>query len=647
MLSRITPLVFMIFMCGSAVAQKNIPITDFNQMPMVSNPRLSPDGKNIAVITNSGDNTQVSVSPFDKPSQMTTLIKLGGEKYRIENIRWVNNQRLIVGVSQPYKLFNSQYRTNHLYSVTLDGKSLFELNKRSTRKQKPIDFYRSRPHLLSILPKDPEHILITLNDERDDHYVSVFKVNVVSGEFSKYLANTNKIVGWYVNRLGEVLMSVGIDNDDSTDFYYYYTRETENHKWKMIKKVEAFQDEVFNPLLFEAENNSIIVESDHDLYKLALWRYYINTGEYELLGEAPDGLDILGAIWERAGDQYNIVGYRYAKHFVTRVYFDGNSDQTSKQLSQLFAKSGLKATITSSDESRNRHVISALSDSKPTTYYLYDKKQSKITPWYGQFPGLNGVKLPSVTPFAFTTKDNVVLNGYITLPNNVINPPLVVFPHGGPYGVRDYQYFDPFIQLIASRGYAVLQVNYRGSGGFGNKLQTSGYGQWGKSMQTDLLEAVQWVKDNELADVDNACIAGASYGGYAALAAGHQSPKQFKCIVSIAGIGDMNALVSREKRRGGAKSFIKHAIKNSGEDMTAVSPAFHAHKFKAPVLLIHGKVDTRVSYRQSEQMYDALKEAKKDVELKLFKYGTHHLNDATNRKEAMKLMIEFIDEHLK
>lgn len=574
-------------------------------------------------------------------------MELGGEKYRIEDIAWANNERMIVTVSQPFKLFKQQYRTNHMYSISLDGQSVFELKKRGNKKQTELEFYRSRPHLLSILPKDSKHILVTINDARDDNYTSVFKVNVETGAFEKYVANTNKVIGWHVNRLGEVLMSVGTDDNHNTDFSYYYTRKTEQDKWQLVKKVEAFEDERFQPKLFEPETNSIIVSSDHKLNKLALWRYYIDSGEYELLGEAPGTLDIDGPIWQRNNDSYTIVGYRYTEHFSKRVYFDHNSQKVSQQLVGLFAKSGLKAGIYSQDEKKNRVIISALSDNKAPKFYLYDKAKAKISPWYGQFPGLNKAKLPSVKPFEFEARDKMKLNGYITLPEGISNPPLVVFPHGGPYGVRDYQYFDPFVQLMASRGYAVLQVNYRGSGGFGNDYQTTGYGEWGKTMQTDLVDAVNWVKEQKLADTDNACIAGASYGGYAALAAGYQTPKLYKCIVSIAGVGDMDAQINFWKRRGNAKSFVKNAVNESGDSMKPISPAFHAAKYEAPVLLIHGKVDTRVSYRQSEQMYDALKEAGKKVEIELFKYGTHHLNDATNRKKAMKLMVDFLDEHLK
>jgi len=646
MLARSLLLCIALLTSGSAIAQQNIPITSFNQMPAVQQPSVSPDGKNIAVITNQGDNTQISVLPYDDPRSIKTLLALGGDKYRIESIDWANNERLIVKVTQPFKADGIPLRTTHLYSASIDGKSVFELNKRSKEKGN-WNFYRARPELLNLLPKEKDHILVTIRDKRDGYYSSVFKVNVNSGDFRKYLPNKNKITGWYFNRLGEVLMAQGTDDNYKTDIAYYYTRKDTKSDWTLVKKVESYENSTFSPKLYEPETDSIIVVSDHKLKKDALWRYFIKSGKYELMGEAPGELDISGPIWRRSADVYSIIGFRYTDNFEQRVYFDEKDSGFRQQVRDIFTKNNLSAFFYSSDEAQQRFIVSAISDNKAPQFFLFDRAKNKLSPWYGQYPALGKVQLARVTPFEFTARDKMKLNGYITLPDGVKNPPLVLFPHGGPYGVRDYQYFDPFVQLIASRGYAVLQVNYRGSGGFGNLHLTKGYGEWGKAMQTDLMDAVNWVEKNKLADVNNACIGGISYGGYAALAAGYQTPKQFKCIVSIAGVGDMDAQINFWKRRSSGKSYIKNAVNESGDSMDPISPQFHASKFEVPVLLIHGKVDTRVSYRQSENMYDALRKADKDVELKLFKYGTHNLNDAANRKQAMKLMVDFLDKHLK
>lgn len=630
----------------SASAAKQIPVSAFNQMPMVQQPTISPDGKNIAVITNQNDNTQISIIPFDDKSQLNTILALGGEKYRIDNIVWVNDERILAVVSQPLRLGKSQFRSTHIYSAKIDGSDVFELKPRFAKNQTAWESYRSAPRLLNILRKEKDHILVTINDKRDAYYSSIFKVNVNDGSFEKYIPNGKKIIGWYVTRTGEILMAIGTDDDYHTDKNYIYTRKDSKSEWKKVKEIEAFKGSTFNPVQYEPETNSIIVVSDHKLDKKALWRYSIDSGEYTLMGEAPGMLDIDGALTEYEGDERKVVGFSYTDNFVKRVYFDKNSQSLNQMVAQGFAKNNLQAFLYDWDAEKQRYIIMSISDVKPPQYYLFDKKNPKLVPWYGTYPVLSKQQLAPVMPFDFEARDGMKLKGYITLPNGVKNPPLVVHPHGGPYGVRDTQYFDPFVQLFASRGYAVLQVNYRGSGGFGNAYEAAGYEKWGKEMQTDLIDAVNWVKENKLADTENSCIAGASYGGYAALAAGYQTPKQFKCIVSIAGVGDMDAQVTHWERKNG-RAYVDNIVNVDGKSLKPISPMYHAEKFEAPVLLIHGKVDQQVGYLQSQNMYDALKKADKDVELELFKYGTHHLNDAVNRKQAMGLMIDFIDEHLK
>ncbi|NQY65751.1 MAG: S9 family peptidase [Alteromonadaceae bacterium] len=636
-----------LFLLSTALNAKEatIPLKHFNQMPMVKLPSISPDGKHIASILNQGDLTQVAIFPFEDKTKMQVLLQLGGEKYRIESIDWANNERILVTVTQPLRIadWNVRVRTTHIYSAKIDGSDVFEIRKKA-RDTKKTTFYRYSPDLLSLLEEEPDHILVTMNDERDDNYTSVFKVNVTNGDFEKYLPNTNRIVRWGVSYTGEVLLGVGVDKNHRVNTRYIYTRKNVDSQWKMVKSYEAYKTNTFDVVAYESKTNSIIVISDYKLKKNALWRFDIASGEYELLGEAPGTLDVTSAIIRLEGKKRHVVGFRYNDNFVKRVYFDENSNKFSQQITSLFGKSNLQGSLYDWDRNKQRYIISVVSDSVPRKYYIYDKKVNKIKPWYTQFPYLARVQLAKVQPFDFEARDGMKLHGYLTLPNNVKNPPVVLFPHGGPFS-RDSQYFDPFVQMFASKGYAVLQVNFRGSTGYGNKYNTAGYHQWGKKMQTDLMDAMAWLKETKQADTDNACIVGASYGGYAALAAGYQTPDKFKCIVSIAGTANMQSTLN-DWRRWGLKNYIENAVTSDEAELEKLSPVNHANKFKAPVLLIHGKVDTRVSYFQSKDMYDALKDAGKEVDLKLFKYGTHHLNDAVNRRDAMELMATFLEKHL-
>tara|TARA_R110002167_G_scaffold84940_1_gene230650 strand:- start:409 stop:2355 length:1947 start_codon:yes stop_codon:yes gene_type:complete len=640
---------FFLLLPISTLHAESLPLEYFNQMPLLQNPVISPNGEHLAGIYNSNDNTQVVVMPFGS-QDLKALVTLGGEKYRIEGIDWANNKRLLINVSQPYEFKGLKLRTTHLFSADLEGKNVFEMrrstNARVSTKTTDLDFYYNSPNLLNILPNDADHILVTTRDSRDGNYASVYKVNVNDGKFEKHIANSNRIDNWITDKNGEILLAIGGSDRVRNETKYVYVRENQEADWKLIKQYTPFESETFDPIMYEKETNSLLLLSDHQLNKTALWRFDIEKNEFsELVAQAPGKFDITNVIFKPSHTEMNVIGYTYVDNFVRRVYWDSEQKNIGNQLAELLSKSGLQSNIYDYSLDENRYIISAISDSSPVKYYLFDKNKKSLSLWFSEFPYLEGKALANVTPFTFNARDGMEIYGYITLPNGVEKPPVILFPHGGPFS-RDYQYFDPYVQMMANEGYAVLQVNFRGSTGYGLRYMTNGYHQWGKAMQTDLLDAYEWLVATELVHKDKACIAGASYGGYAALVAGYQTPELFDCIVSIAGVSDLSDQMTMWRRLG-EFDYIENAVKNDDTDIKAISPYYHAEKFKKPVLLIHGKKDTRVSYRQSNSMYDQLKSAGKNVKYKEFEYGTHYLDDATNRINAMKLMKDFFEEHLK
>lgn len=224
-------------------------------------------------------------------------------------------------------------------------------------------------------------------------------------------------------------------------------------------------------------------------------------------------------------------------------------------------------------------------------------------------------------------------------------PPLVVLPHGGPHS-RDYRYFDPLVQLIAHEGYAVLQINFRGSSGFGTDFETSGYYQWGRRMQQDVMDGVDWLNKQNLVNGD-ACIVGGSYGGYVALTAAVQTNQAFKCFVSIAGISDLEEMIDDEER---ADTYVANIVDPADSDakkaLADVSAINHLDKIKAPILLIHGTKDTRVNFQQSSDFYSKAKSKGLNVRYIELKNGTHFLDNPDNRKVAYGEISAFLNKYL-
>ncbi len=346
-----------------------------------------------------------------------------------------------------------------------------------------------------------------------------------------------------------------------------------------------------------------------------------------------------------------VIGAIYFEHFRKNFFFDPEDAKLYRIVQKSFKQ--YHASIVDFSDNRKQVLVLAQRDDSPPKYFWLDLSKRAGGFWFSTYPYLEGKPLAKVQPFEFKTKSGMMLNGYLTMPNGLTKkaiPPLIVFPHGGPQA-RDYQYFDPYVQFMASQGYAVLQVNFRGSTGFGNTYETKGYRQWGYAMQQDVYDAMDWLSKQNKVNMSQKCLVGASYGGYVALTAAIQKPDQFNCIVSIAGIADLVALAEDEYKYPTMRPFIKKTIGDptDADDiarMKKVSAINYVNKIKAPMLLIHGVYDTQVNVSQSQDFVDQAKKAGVKVEYHEYPYGTHYLDENNNRLAAFETLGKFLHKHL-
>jgi dipeptidyl aminopeptidase/acylaminoacyl peptidase len=285
----------------------------------------------------------------------------------------------------------------------------------------------------------------------------------------------------------------------------------------------------------------------------------------------------------------------------------------------------------------------------PGAYYLFDTQTMKADFLRAARKWINATTMHPKEPFAMKARDGLLMHGYLTKPSGNGPYPMVVLPHGGPHGIRDEWEFDWEVQLLANRGYAVLQLNYRGSGGYGEAFEKAGYLEWGAKMQDDITDATKWAIDNKHADANRICIYGASYGGYAALMGAVREPTLYKCAIGYAGVYDLELMFSSgdTPRYKSGRDYLELALGKDKESLHARSPVYNADKIQVPVLLIHGKADWRAAYEQATRMKAALEKNKKQYEWMALGSEGHGVYDEESRQEVYARIVTFLDKYLK
>lgn len=508
-------------------------------------------------------------------------------------------------------------------------------------------FVGVRASVLDPLPDDPSHILVQHN-QRDKSVFDVFRIDVRTGAQTLVAQNPGNIAGWQTDHTGALRLAVASDGVNNTLLY----RATEAEPFKALFTTD-FRTAV-TPQFFDAQNQKFYAVSNRGRDKSALVlidpKAEPARPETEQLVFASEQVDLDSATWSRARKTLGCVDYIVDKP--ERKCFDAEMQSTFERLRSKLP--GYTLTLQSETLAQDLFVVAASNDRSDGSRYLYDSRSDSLTLLGALSPWLQEAQMAPMQPIHYTARDGVRIPGYLTLPvgRQAKLLPCVVNPHGGPWA-RDGWHFRREVQFLANRGYCVLQMNFRGSTGFGRAFWERSFKQWGLAMQDDVTDGVAWLVQQGIADPKRVAIYGGSYGGYATLAGIVKTPDLYAAAIDYVGVSNLFTFMKTFPPYWEPFRQQMYAMVGNPEDpadqalLAANSPALHVDRIRTPLLVVQGARDPRVNKAESDQIVQALRARGVEVEYLVKDNEGHGFANEENRFDFYNAMEAFLGRHLK
>ena len=600
-----------------------IPVKEFFRNPEKTGYSISPDGKNLAFLAPVKQRLNVFVQPIgsDEARQITYETQRD-----IAGFMWKGSNRILYmkdeGGDENFALFGLEIDSGSVRSYTHFDKVL--------------------TNIIDNLPDDDLHVIVGLN-KRNPQIFDAYRLHVGTGELTMIAENPGNISGWMTDHKGRLRIALQTDGVNSSVLH----RLDEQSAWDTV--ITTNFREMFSPQFFDFNDSAVVYGvSNLGRDKAALVKFDMRTGkELEVIYQNEHN-DISGAAFSRKRKVLTSVFWIGEK--AERSGFDPTIDAIYKQLEKQLP--GTEVYLTSKNKAETIYLVKTTNDKTRGSYYIYsvgDKSLEKIadvSPW------LNEAFMADMKPISYTSRDGLKIHGYLTLPKGraAKNLPVVVNPHGGPWA-RDVWGFNPEVQMLANRGYAVLQVNFRGSTSYGRSFWEASFKQWGQSMQNDISDGIRYLVKEGIADQNRIGIYGASYGGYATLAGVTLTPDLYACAVDYVGVSNLFTFMETippywVQYREMIYEMVGHPEKDK-EMLARYSPSLHADQIKTPLFIAQGANDPRVKQSESDQMVEALKMKGIEVEYMLKKNEGHGFRNEENKFEFYAAMEAFLAKHLK
>lgn len=599
-----------------------IPLEDFFKNPEKSSFNLSPDGKYISYMAPYESRMNIFVQKVGSQK----ALRITSETDRdIAGYFWANNSRIL------FLKDNGGDENFALYGVDINGKNARCLTC----------FEGVRTQIIDDLEDQPDFVIVGLN-KRNPMVFDPYRLNIKTGEMVMLAENPGNIQGWMTDHEGKLRVATAIVDGVNSQLLY---RDNENEEFRPL--ITTNFKETLSPEFFTFDNKKLYATSNIGRDKSVAVVYDPATlSETEVLFENPD-YDLSGLSYSRKRKVLTAASYVSWKR--ERHFFDKQTKDIFENLEKLLP--GYEISISSSDKAEEKYIVRTYSDKSLGAYYFYDLKKNHLTKIQEVSPWIDEKQMADIKPIQYRARDGKVIHGYLTLPKGVEpkNLPVVINPHGGPWA-RDNWGFNPEVQFLANRGFAVLQMNFRGSTGYGREFLESSFKQWGLNMQNDITDGVYWLIEQGIADKNRIAIYGASYGGYATLQGIVVTPTLYAAAVDYVGVSNLFTFMQTIPPYWKPMLDMMYEMVGNPEkdkiQFEATSPALNAHRIMTPLFVAQGAKDPRVNIAESDQIVEAMKKRGVEVEYMVKENEGHGFHNEENRFDFYRAMEKFLNTHL-
>jgi dipeptidyl aminopeptidase/acylaminoacyl peptidase len=631
---------------AASAAETLIPVEHFTEQYTYSSPSISPDGKHLAVNIRMMRNKRMipTMNIFTLPDlKPVSTIALPGWEIPV-SFTWISNKRLTVNKGMEVGLRVRPQATGEIVAVNLDGSDQqylfgYKNYKQSSKGDRYGDDRGSG--VITFIPEAKDGHVLVGTYEWDAQRSMLYDIDSLSSSRRLLADIPFEGLGFLVQHNGKPRFASGTNDDNDP---ILFRRDDASGKWN---KVGMEPRSRYHPFGFTPDDSSAYVSHSPNGAPYVVLKEDMATGKRTLVAG-----DDIGNLSEMQFTSKPRVPFLVASDvgIPTPRYLDEKHPDAVLHKSLTASFPGEYVNFINFSDDGKRLLFAVSSDRDPGSYYMYDRDAAKATLLFSNMEKLDIEQMAERRPFTFKARDGLLIAGYITLPSNPGKKklPMVVLPHGGPFGVQDDWYFDVDAQFLASRGYAVLQVNFRGSEGRGDKFEEAGYRQYGGKMMDDIIDGAKWANALPEIDASRVCVYGISFGGYAAMMLPVREPSMFKCAVGYSGRYDLHSRFTQDSYRGDkrAQNFLAKTMGSDKAMLDMQSPTHLAAKIKLPVMLVHGGNDKTTELKQAEVLRDALIASGNPAEWVLEKDEGHGFYDAQRRKEFFQRLENFLAKHL-